>query len=562
LGDNVDDVASKAPALADEYAWCAIWNAVKRETLHTKEKLRPNSEEFLKAVGERFTEVIVKTQVYDSVLARSANMRSKDTGMKMATAFMGEPTTSLNMLENALIQGKRGNKRYARKAIGSVVASMILNSVLVSIVYAGRDDDEEKTYGEKYISTLTEELLDSLNPLTLIPFVKDIVSIVQGYDVERSDMAVITDIINAWQNLDNDNRSAYRKVEDFAGAIAAILGLPVKNIMRDARAIYNTINSFINGEKTTGVGIKNAVTEAITGKAKSNGQLLYEAMLSGDAEQTERVKGRFENQKEIDSAIRKALRENDPRIKKAAEASFNGDTAEYSRIFNEILGEGKFELADIKAAINSEIRELEPDDDPISEDTDSAESMYEPDHYYAALIRGDLGTANKVKTDLINTAVANGKTREDAENSFNSSFRNYVGRMYKDGETNRSTASNMLIKYGGYEAEKAENEVYWKLREWDFKIANGENASYSKYNDFYDAVRTGKNIKAVISEYTSHGVETKTLASQITSYYKPLYIAMSRSERASIKGYLLNAYALLGYDRMKKSRDIDKWLED
>ena len=245
--DKVDDALSKAPALADEYAWCAIWNAVKRETLHTHKDLNPNSEEFLNAVGERFTEVITKTQVYDSVLSRSANMRSKDTGMKMATAFMGEPTTSINMLQDALTQGKRGNKRYARKAVGGVVASMILNSILVSLVYAGRDDDEEKTYAEKYVGTLTEELIDSVNPLTLIPFVKDVVSIVQGYDVERSDMAVITDVINAWNNLDSDNRSAYRKVEDFAGAIASIFGLPVKNIMRDARGMYNTVNSFING---------------------------------------------------------------------------------------------------------------------------------------------------------------------------------------------------------------------------------------------------------------------------------------------------------------------------
>ena len=115
----------------------------------------------------------------------------------------------------------------------------------------------------------------------------------------------------------------------------------------------------------------------------------------------------------------------------------------------------------------------------------------------------------------------------------------------------------MLTEYGGYDS----NETYWELKEWDFKMANGDDAEYSKYTDFYEAVRTGKNIKAVISEYTSHGVDKETLGRQITSYYKPLYIAMSNSERASIKGYLLNAYVLLGYDRTKKAKDIDKWLE-
>ena len=358
LMDKVDDIASKAPALADEYAWCAIWNAVKREIVHNNPGLATSSDEFLTLVGERFTEVVTKTQVYDSVLSRSANMRSKDTGMKMATAFMAEPTTSLNMLQNALIQGKRGNKKYAAKAVGGVISSMILNSILVSIVYAGRDDDEEKTYAEKYISTLTEELLDSFNPLTLIPFVKDIVSIAQGYDVERSDMAVITDLINAWNKLDSDNRSAYRKVEDFGGAIAAIFGLPVKNVMRDVRGMYNTINGFINGEETTEAGIGNAVKEAITGKETSDGQLLYDAMLKGDSAQVKRIEGRYEDQKAIDTALRKALRENDPRMREAAQAYLDGDYAKYNSLRAEIVAEGIFSNQLVTDALKAEYNYL------------------------------------------------------------------------------------------------------------------------------------------------------------------------------------------------------------
>jgi hypothetical protein len=116
----------------------------------------------------------------------------------------------------------------------------------------------------------------------------------------------------------------------------------------------------------------------------------------------------------------------------------------------------------------------------------------------------------------------------------------------------------MLVKYGSYDS----NEAYWALKEWDFRMEHGEDVSYSRYKDFHDAVRSGKNLKSVISEYKSHGVKAETLASQITSHFKPLYVKMSSRERASIKGYLLNAYVLLGYDRTKKSKDIDKWLEN
>lgn len=468
--DKVDDIVSKAPALADEYAWCAIWNAVKRETLHTYKHLAPNSDAFLKAVGERFTEVIVKTQVYDSVLSRSANMRSKDTGMKMATAFMGEPTTSLNMLENALIQAKRGNRTQARKAIGAVVASMVLNSILVSFVYAGRDDDEDKTYAEKYIGTLTEELLDSINPLTLIPFVKDIVSIVQGYDVERSDMAVITDLVKAWRNLGKDNRTVYRKVEDFAGAVASIFGLPVKNIMRDARAMYNTVNSFINGEKTTGEGIKNALTEAVTGDAKSNGQQLYEAMVRGDSEQIERVKGRFKDDKAITSAIRSALRENDSRIHDAAVARYNGDIAEYTRIAKAIIGERHFSQDDVVAAINSEINALKKADGVAdssdSSGTNKATSIYKMEDYFAALVGRDQASADEVREDIIKTDVANGKDREEAENDFNSRFTGHLRDEYEVGNITDYDAVNMLVEYGGRTEESAEAKVqYWSFKQ-------------------------------------------------------------------------------------------------
>ena len=51
-----DEILSKAPSVADELAWCQIWNAVKKEIAETK-KLQ--GEELLQAAGKRFTEVIV-----------------------------------------------------------------------------------------------------------------------------------------------------------------------------------------------------------------------------------------------------------------------------------------------------------------------------------------------------------------------------------------------------------------------------------------------------------------------------------------------------------------------
>lgn len=332
-----DDILSKAPALADELAWSYIWQAVKKEVAATT-NLKVGSEEYLQRCGKRFTEVITKTQVYDSVLARSGMMRSNDTGMKMVTAFMGEPTTSLNMLTNALIQGKRGNKRYARKAVGGVVTSMVLNSILVALVYAARDDDEDETYLEKYVSAFSGQMADSINPLTLIPWVKDIWSIVQGYDVERSDMSVISDLWNAFSDLTNENKSAYRKVEDFVGSVSSMFGLPAKNIMRDARSIYNVFDTAINGGKTTWYGIEDAIIEGVTGKDVSLMERAERAMSRGDSKTfsktvSEMIQSKVDDgktEKEAKSSVRSSFTS---RYKKLyVEAAKKHNSAEMTRI--------------------------------------------------------------------------------------------------------------------------------------------------------------------------------------------------------------------------------------
>lgn len=461
-----DEILSKAPSVADELAWCQIWNAVKKEIAETK-KLQ--GEELLQAAGKRFTEVIVNTQVYDSVLTRSGMMRSKDTGMKMATSFMAEPTTSLNMIADALIQGKRGNKGYARKAIGAVAASMILNSILVSFVYAGRDDDEDKTYIEKYAGSLTSELIDSFNPLTLIPFVKDIVSIAQGYDVERSDMAVITDLFNAWKKLSSDNLSVYRKVEGFGGAIASIFGLPLKNIMRDVRGIYNTVKSAVAGPDTTGRGVLDAAKESLPkwmgGGERSNADQLYAAMLSGDTGHVERLKARFKDDRAFTYAVRDGLVNNDKRITVAAEARAAGNQTEYMRLAREIVNEGHFSQDDVVRAVNYVLNSLTKKESEPAEATKP--ETFKIDEYLSEALSGDQAEAELVKREIIAGHVADGKTEDEALKSFNNSFKNTaVKGAFTDGDITMDVAISMLQQYGGVEPDDAYADVqYWQFKQ-------------------------------------------------------------------------------------------------
>lgn len=257
-----DDVLSLGATKADEVTWAHIWNAVKMELQYTTD-LEPGSEEFLLAAGRRFDEVINYTQVYDSVLSKSAIMRSEQGLVRMATNFMAEPILSYNMLFDAGAQAKAGNKGYAGRAAAAWALSVALNSLLKSIVTAMRDDDEDKTYIEKYIASLAGNFADDINPLGLIPYVRDALSIFMGYDVERTDMSLISDLYDAMGKMDNENKTMSEKIEIMSGAIAALFGVPLKNVLRDVRSVYNLFFETAPLSETTGEGIRQSVYDAL-----------------------------------------------------------------------------------------------------------------------------------------------------------------------------------------------------------------------------------------------------------------------------------------------------------
>lgn len=514
-----DEILSKAPALADELAWCGIWEAVKRETADKNRSMAPHSDAFLKKCAERFTDVIIKTQVYDSVLARSALMRSKDTGVKMATSFLAEPTTSINMVEDALIKGKNGDKTFARRAIGSVIASQILNGILVSFVYAGRDDDDEKTYLEKYLGSLSGSIVDSLNPGNYIPFVRDIISIVQGYEVERSDMAVISDLWNAWKKLGSKTVAPYRKVEDFVGSIAQIFGLPVKNIMRDARGIYNTINSFLGGKNTTWTGTRYAIQEnlpvIIGGGAVSRQNRLYTAIVNGDDEYADRLKGSYADDSSYRSAIRAALRANDPRIREAAVARHSGDLDEYARIAYEIIGEGNFDQDTVVMAINAEINAMSTDTTTSSAPAKS-QSLYDKDDFATAIIQGDQAMANAIRKEIIRVSELNGKTEEDATDSFSRAAKSVLKDQFVSGNISSSQVVNALATYCGESREDAEADVQY----WDFTVrypdVYADDSWFDAYNkniaDYGIPIDTYMEYRDIVRDITGEGKKERRMA--------------------------------------------------
>ena len=101
-----------------------------------------------------------------------------------------------------------------------------------------------------------------------------------------------------------------------------------------------------------------------------------------------------------------------------------------------------------------------------------------------------------------------------------------------------------------------ENKAYWLYKEW----TGGKD--YTKYGKILQTIEDGGDLKAAAKEYFDHGAEKGDIGNAITTEYKPKYIAASPEERKKLKEKLLAAYTAVGFDRSKKSKDIDKWLKE
>lgn len=293
--EKIDNGLGWLPGYMDQITWCHIWNAIKAE-IKDKYNFNGNEAEFFKKASERFDEVINLTQVYDSVLAKSVNMNSKSGLMKSATAFMSEPTVTLNMLNDAL---QNGNRKYICRAVSAIVLQTVVNAALKALVQAARNsssDDEDKSYVEKYAKAFSGDVVGDINPLTWIPVVKDIVNIFQGYDVERADLSLITDLYNACQTVmkaRDGKKSPEEAVQKMLEAIAAFFGVPLTNINRDIRGVRNLFNDVISNNVLSKGHVGRAFLEGL-GITTSNADIINDYIDSGDRKEVDEL---IENKK-------------------------------------------------------------------------------------------------------------------------------------------------------------------------------------------------------------------------------------------------------------------------
>ena len=337
---KLNDALSAPAGAADAVTWGKLWNACEWATAREHQGLTKGSEAFYRQTAKLFAEVIDQTQVVDGVLQRSNIMRSSNAVVKQATSFMGEPIMSLNLLMRTYDQmryeqnsQKRGKaiKTMGRAATALVVTNVV-NALAQSLIDAMRDDDEDKKYWERFRTAftgvtgdeetfrdyLTNILLSgnvgsNMNPLGQIPFVKDVVSLAQGYSVARTDMEVISDIVDASKlfisSANGGKKTTVYAIKSLAASVAKLFGIPASNLMRDTWAAVRTA-----AVETGNIPLQYEMEKAIynisnTGNKNRYYAILYRALEQGDMDTYQHIRDDLMNSMGVDgTSIDSAMR--------------------------------------------------------------------------------------------------------------------------------------------------------------------------------------------------------------------------------------------------------------
>ena len=331
---KLNDTLSAPAGAADAVTWGRLWNACEWTVHRENPYLEPGSKAFYEQTAKQFAEVIDQTQVVDGVLQRSNIMRNKGEIAKQATSFMGEPIMSLNLLirswDNIRYEQEPRKRGKAIKTFGRAVMALVVtaavNAVAQSLIDAIRDDDPDKDYKERYLSAFTgisgdEEttwqkawnavmegnLGGNLNYVGNIPYVKDFLSLLQGYEVNRMDTEVVGDLVDAGkmfvQNVDgNGTKTSAYAVKSLLGAASKVYGVPVNNLTRDLWGMVRSV-----AVETKNIPVQYEMEKAIYNitNNKNKGRyisILYRALEQGDVDSFQHIRSDLMNTMGLDGA--------------------------------------------------------------------------------------------------------------------------------------------------------------------------------------------------------------------------------------------------------------------
>ena len=475
-GSAVESLVDKTMVLAekgDSITWARLWRACK---LEVQDRQHLSGEQLLDATAKRFREVIYRTQVIDSTMTRSHMMRSGSTFAAIFTSFMSEPTVSYNLIMTASEKIWEDTKKYGAKmavkrnwktagrAWQAYILSAVASAMVEALADAWRDPGDDKDT-QKLLNAFRDNLGSDLNPLNKLPGLRDIFSIFEGYDTNRTDMAAFSNLNKAiaiWKEtvqLANGTideatdttyygkMTIYGKVYKTAQALSQLSGLPVSATMREAQALWNnTVGRWAPGLK----------------------------------------------QKTYDNEKQRL-------IQKAGTAMWNGDKDAwqdaYAALEQYMLADGKSKR-EAESAVYSEMRKAVKDSYLAGELTETEAQQKLVDF---------LGSDAEKAAQQVTSWKNGSEFAKEAGFEYGE-----MRSAYETGRIQKSEAVRLRQKYGGETQDEAES----KVRYWDFCIEypQYDDISEARANKYYDYCRqAGVGVAAYYkaAQYTAAIVSEK-----------------------------------------------------
>lgn len=496
----------------DVWTTASLWVACKAEV--DKRGIGSGSEQYWEEVARLYDQVIEETQPMYDPLHRAEVTKNKMLGMFVM--FQTQPLQNSGILREATMQYKMDKKTYGsgseqvkeaglkfRKAVASQLASHLVFTAMTLVAAAilhkmnpWRDDDDELTK-ESVLTEFSKEFGKNVFGAVVPVFGSYAVTFAEKliggsrYDVLSN--PTIDKINDSLTMLANAKTDILKYVEylkdprgdkvdppfetliDVSSDVASYLGIPAKNLVNIINAIRLHAEDYSNGAFLSFEAGVNRTASQDSGR-------LYEAIMSGDTAEVNKLKTKYAEK--YTTELRKALKENDPRIREAAEARYSGDLPKYEKIARAIKAENKFSQDDIVAAINSIINELSKDD--LKDEADKEQKhkgLYSSSDIEYALENGKDSYMPAIMEDFIQTNMDNGKDQEEAEEATTQAIRNVIRTSYRDGDMDYAEALNALVSYTDMSDDEAESRVNY----WDFQIENPDidlkEATVNKYQE-------------------------------------------------------------------------------
>lgn len=472
---------------ADEVTWSRLWNAC---VLEAKDKHKgATQEEIYTIAGERFGEIVDESQVVDSVLHRSQIMRKKGLYTQMTTSFMSEPTKTFNMASNALVELVRNNtpenRRKFARCYMTIIASSVATACAAGLVDAMRDDDDDDTFLEKWkkavvgdyskaetpkdyiMATLSNNIADNLNPMGMIPYLRDGWSLLQGYDINRTDFDWLNDImknIKRWEQF-VAGESEYTLASlllNTTGAISKMTGVPIGSAERDLKALTNWVVLHIIGDDEMKFNYKKLSKDVGSEKnAFYYAERMLKAKFSGNDDLATRIYNEMitagvSNEKidnKLESKEKKLLKEESATME-GAEAYAAGDYDGYMNAIDSLTAKGYGKGYAVKV-IESVYKKMKGGDDeeetfePITNDYWDNEPDKDPAGYemmFNAYMSGNTNDYSRMWDRM----EANGKEEGNIKSSMKSRLKKAYQAAKAEGDYQKAQrAKTEFLRLGG-----------------------------------------------------------------------------------------------------------------